>query len=127
LIPTLTIDGEELSENERLNKFLESGFLLIDAQENLIAPLRPAILTTVQLNNLMDTIILINPLNIIFLTNNNLNVITALSMHPEFNLISNKILINHLNGTHIFAFPSAPANPNIFSNQIEHARQYYFI
>ena len=45
LIPTVNTKGNALTEIERLNIFLESGFLVIDAQENNIKPINPAILS----------------------------------------------------------------------------------
>lgn len=127
LVPHLNIAGHDLTEFERLNKFLDSGFLLIDAQQNLVNAIRPAALTLTNINDLMRTILLINPSNIIFLTNNNKPVIASLSTHAKFHLIANKIIKNILTGTQVFAFPSAPANPELFAAQINHARDFYFI
>lgn len=127
LVPNLNLSGIALTELERLNKFLESGFLLIDAQDNLISPIRPAALTPVQIDNLMKTILMLNPKNIMFLTNNNIPVISSLSTHLEFPSIQNRIINNILNGTQVFSFPSGPANPNIFANQINHLRGFYFL
>ena len=126
-VPHLNLGGGALTEFERLNKFLDSGFLLIDAQQNLIPPTRPAALTPIDIDNLIKTILLINPKNIMFLTNNGIPVIASLAVHPEFPLIANKIMNNYLTGTQVFAFPSSPAVPAHFINQINHARQYYFI
>jgi hypothetical protein len=127
LVPDLNYAGAPLTEYERLNKFLDSGFLLIDAQQNLVPPINPAALTPIQIDRLIKTILLINAKNIMFLTNNNIPVITTLAMHPEYPLIADKIINNFLTGTQVFAFPSAPANPNHFVNQINQARHYYFI
>ncbi len=127
LVPHLNFNGAPLTEYERLNKFLDSGFLLIDAQQNLVPPINPAALTTIQIDHLIKTILFINPKNIMFLTNNNINVIASLASHPEYALIATKILNNFLTGTQVFAFPSAPARPALFEAQINHARQFYFI
>jgi hypothetical protein len=127
LIPNTNLTGGNLTEYERLNKFLDSGFLLIDSQENLKPANRPPILTPNEISNLIRTILFINPKNIMFLTNNNKPVIELLSEHDLFPSIADKIMTNHLTGTQVFAFPSAPANPNHFVNQINHARNYYFI
>ncbi len=125
-VPDLNFAGIALTEFERLQKFLDSGFLLIDSQENLFPPVRPAALNPTQIDYLMKTILLIKPKNIMFLTNNNIPVIASLAAHPEFPLIANKIMNNFLTGTQVFAFPSAPANPNLFQAQINHARAYYY-
>jgi hypothetical protein len=127
LIPNTIHPGVILTEYERLNKFLDSGFLLIDAQKNLEPAIRPANLTPNEISNLIRTILFINPKNIMFLTNNNIPVINLLSAHHLFPSIADKIMTNHLTGTQVFAFPSPPANPNHFVNQINHARNYYFI
>ena len=127
LVPNLSLSGIALTELERLNKFLDSGFLLIDAQDNLIPPIRPAALTPDQIDDLMKTILMLNPKSIMFLTNNNIPVIASLSTHLEFPLIQNRILNNTLNGTQVFSFPSSPANPNLFTNQINHLRGFYFL
>ena len=127
LVPDLNLAGGALTEFERLNKFLESGFLLIDAQQDLIPAIRPAALTPIEIDNLLKTILLINPQKIMFLTNNNVPVITSLAAHHLFPLIVDKIMNNFLTGTQVFAFPSAPTNPALFVGQINHARNYYFI
>ena len=126
-VPHLNLAGANLTEFERLNKFLDSGFLLIDAQQNLIDPQNPAALNPIQIEDLIMTILLINPINIIFLTKNNNNVINSLSTHPLFDRIKPKIIYNFLRARWWFSFPSAPANPRLFREEIEYARQYYFI
>jgi hypothetical protein len=125
LVPHLNLAGGALTEFERLNKFLESGFLLIDAQQDLVPAIRPAVLTPIEIDNLLKTILLINPQNIMFLTNNNVPVINSLAAHHLYPLIADKIMNNFLTGTQVFAFPSAPANPALFVAQINHARSYY--
>jgi hypothetical protein len=127
LVPHLNLSGKSLNEFERLNKFLDSGFLIIDAQQNLIKPQNPAILSPKQIDDLIMTILLINPKNIIFLTENNNNVLISIRTHPLFARIQPKIIINFLRKRNWFCFPSAPANPNLFKEEIEFARQYYFI
>jgi len=127
LVPHLNLAGGALKEFERLNKFLDSGFLLIDAQDNLITPQNPAALTPQQIDDLIYTILLINPKNIIFLTENNQNVIKSLKAHPFFVRIQPKIVHNFLRNRDWFCFPSAPANPNLFKEEIEYSRQFYFI
>ena len=127
LVPNLDLTGASLSEYDRLNKFLDSGFLIIDAQANLVAPQRPAALTNSQIDELVHTILFINPKNILFLTNNNQNVINSISTHTLFGKIQPKIIYNYLNKRQWFCFPSAPANPNLFKDEIDFARQYYFI
>ncbi len=127
LVPHLNLAGGPLTEFERLNKFLDSGFILIDAQQNLVPAIRPAVLTPNEIDNLVKTILLINPKNIMFLTNNNIPVIASIATHPEFHLIANKIMNNYLTGNQVFAFPSAPANPALFAAQINNLRNYYFI
>jgi hypothetical protein len=127
LVPDLSFAGTRLTELERLNKFLDSGFLVIDAQKNLVPASRPVVMTPVDIDNLLNTILLINPKNILFLTNHNIPVINSISAHPLFPLIADKIMNNFLTGTQVFAFPSAPANPNLFVDQINHARRYYHI
>jgi len=127
LVPHLNLAGGVLTEFERLNKFLECGFLLIDAQQDLVPAIRPAVLTPIEIDNLLKTILLINPHNIMFLTNNSVPVITSLAAHHLYPLIADKIMNNFLTGTQVFAFPSAPANPALFVAQINHARCYYFI
>jgi hypothetical protein len=127
LVPRLNLSGASLNEFERLNKFLDSGFLIIDAQQNLIKPQNPATLSPKQIDDLIMTILLINPKNIIFLTENNNNVLIDISTHPLFARIQPKIIYNFLRKRQWFCFPSAPANPNLFKEEIEFARQYYFI
>ncbi len=127
LVPHLNFSGGKLTEFERLNKFLESGFLLIDAQDNLITPQNPAALTPGQIHDLIYTILLINPQNIIFLTENNQNVIQSINGHHLFARIQPKIIHNFLRDRDWFCFPSAPANPHLFPEEIEFARKYYFI
>ena len=127
LIPSLDSTSRTLSEPDRLKKFLENRFLLIDAQENLKAPTRPATLTPIEIDDLVKTIILINPSNILFLSENNKNIISLISGHPLYYIIKPKIVINHLRkGRLWFSFPSPPANPKLFQDEIEFARQYYF-
>jgi hypothetical protein len=127
LVPHLNLAGGALTEFERLNKFLESGFLLIDAQQDLVPAIRPAVLTPIEIDNLLKTILMINPQNIMFLTNNNVPVIHSLAAHHLYPLIADKIMNNFLTGTQVFAFPSAPANPALFVAQINHARSYYLL
>ena len=127
LVPHLNLAGGALTEFERLNKFLDRGFILIDAQENLVPAIRPAILPPIDIENLLKTILLINPKNIMFLTNNNIPIINSLTAHHLYPLIADRIMNNFLTGTQVFAFPSPPANPAIFVAQINHARSYYFI
>ena len=127
LVPHLNLVGGALTEFERLNKFLESGFLLIDAQQDLVPAIRPAALTPIEIENLLKTILLINPQNILFLTNYNVPVIHSLATHHLYPLIADKIMNNFLTGTQVFAFPSAPAIPALFVAQTIHARSYYFI
>ncbi len=127
LVPDLNHHGTALTEYERLNKFLTHGFLLIDAQPNLIHPTRPAVLSPLQIDELIKTILLLNPSNIMFLTNNNIPVISALALHHFFPMIADKIMNNYLTGTQVFAFPSPPANPSLFEEQIIHARRIYSI
>lgn len=127
MIPKNNLSGIKLTEFERLNKFLESGFLLMDAQEDKKEPLRPALLSQAEVDSLVSTILFINPANLIFLTNNNIHVISQLSKHNYFFLIQNKIVRNVLTGTQVFSFPSSPANPKLFAEQIQFARQFYFI
>lgn len=127
LVPHLNLTGANLTEFERLNKFLDSGFLLIDAQQNLINPQNPAELSPQQIDDLIMTILLINPTNIIFLTKNNNNVLNSLRIHTLFARIQPKIIYNFLRAREWFSFPSAPANPNLFKEEIEYSRQFYFI
>jgi hypothetical protein len=127
LVPHLNLAGGALTEFERLNKFLENGFLLIDAQDNLIEPQNPAALTPQEIDDLINSILLINPQNIIFLMENNQNVINSISLHPLFKRIEPKIIYNILKKRHWFCFPSAPANPNLFKEEVEFSRQFYFI
>ena len=123
LIPHNDQLGTNLTEFQRLKYFLNNGFVLIDAQSNGVTPKRnPPILEANQVNNLVNTILLINPINIIFLTNNNLNVIHQISEHPLGNRITSKIVTNLTNNTLIFAYPAPPANPHLFSEQINALR-----
>ena len=62
LVPHLNLAGGALTEFERLNKFLESGFLLIDAQQDLFPAIRPALLTPIEIDNLLKGHYLINEL-----------------------------------------------------------------
>ena len=126
-VPSLNEEGSKLCEFERLNKFLEGGFLVIDSQPNHIKPSNPAVLTSQQSDDLVKTILIINPINIIFLTKNNLNVINIIKKHPLFFKIEPKIIFNHLKNRQWYSFPSAPANPNLFKSEIETARLYYYI
>jgi len=123
LIPTTDLLGQPLSEYQRLRYFLNSGFLVIDAQPNGIKPItNTPILTPDNLNKLICSILLINPENIIVLTNNNINVIAQIAAEPEAGMIIPKIVINAITGSNVLAFPSAPANPNHFLNQINKLR-----
>ena len=127
LVPHLNLVGGALTEFERLNKFLESGFLLIDAQQDLVPAIRPAALTPIEIENLLKTILLINPKNIMFLGDNNLHVITSLALHPLFSSIADKILYNFLVGSQVFSFHFVRPPFASFVDQINHARNFYFI
>ena len=56
LVPHLNLAGGALTEFERLNKFLESGFLLIDAQQDLVPAICPAVLTPIEADALFRTL-----------------------------------------------------------------------
>jgi hypothetical protein len=127
LIPTVNTKGNALTEIERLNIFLESGFLVIDAQENNIKPINPAILSISDIDLLIKTIILINPTNIIFITKNNQNVIDSLKTHTLFNLIDNKIVYNLLKKRYWFSYPAPPANHKLFKNEINDVRTMLYL
>lgn len=117
-IPDTYPDGKKMSELERLDLFLSNGFMVMDAQQNNIAPQRPAKISSYEAENLINTILYLNPDHIIFLTNNNIPVIQALKLNPSFSKIRSRILTNPITGTKVFAFPSPPANPNLFLQQI---------
>jgi hypothetical protein len=127
LIPKLDYNEQKLSELERLIKFLEHGFLLIDAQKNLHPPIKPAKISSKEIDNLMTFILIINPKNILFLTENNQNIINQLSNHHLYHKIKERIIYNFLKKRQWFSFPSAPANPNHFKTEIETVRKYYFL
>lgn len=112
-------NGDTLTEYQRLIQFLDSGYLLIDAQVNGIEPMRPAILTDDQIDELILTILLVNPVKIIFIHNNNSNVLSQLNKHDLFYKISSKISYNELKENYVFAYPAPPADPNIFKMQID--------
>lgn len=123
LIPNVNLLGVPLTEFMRLRYFLNNGFVLIDAQPNGIPPNNvPPVLHTNQLNNLINTILLLNPENIIFLTKNNLHVINQIEQHPLGNRIISKIVTNPISETQVFAYPAPPANPNLFIEQINALR-----
>lgn len=123
LIPSVDLLGAQLTEFMRLRYFLNNGFVLIDAQPNGSPPnIVPPVLQTNQLNNLVNTILLLNPDDIIFLTNNNLHVIDQIGEHTLGNRIISKIVTNPLTGTQVFAFPAPPANPHLFFEQINALR-----
>ncbi|HCA43582.1 MAG TPA: hypothetical protein DEP28_10065 [Bacteroidetes bacterium] len=117
-IPDTYSDGEKLTELERLDQFLSNGIMVMDAQQNNVAPKRPARVSSFEAENLLNTILFLDPEHIIFLTNNNIPVIQALSQIPSFSKIRSRILTNPITGTKVFAFPSPPANPNLFIRQI---------
>ncbi|MCC6864967.1 MAG: hypothetical protein IT280_02275 [Ignavibacteria bacterium] len=123
LIPHIDLLGAPLTEFQRLKYFLNNGFILIDAQPNGIPPNRvPPILEANQINNLVNTILLLNPENIIFLTNNNLHVIDQIGEHTLGNRIISNIVTNPISETQVFSFPAPPANPNLFIEQINALR-----
>lgn len=126
-IPELDVSGKKLDELYRQNVFLNSGFLVIDAQENLVKALRPAKLSPAQIDILMRTILLINPANILFLTEYNKPVISSLKKHAQFHKIESKIVINHLKSREWFCFPSSPYHPGKFKRGIDDAMKYYFL
>ena len=121
-----TFLGAPITEFERLSMFLNSGYLLIDALEGggngeANPPVYP--IPLVQLNKLIDTILLINPEKIIFLTNNiGIHVVPSIIAHPMGPKIHPKIIVNPITGTYNFAFPSAPANPANFLIQMNALR-----
>ena len=124
-IPSQDNFGIPFTEIQRLTYFLNNGFLLIDAQPNGAPPVRtrPDLLNNNDLNMLIRTIQIIEPINIMFLTNNNINVINQISEHPDKGDIISKIIINPTNNANVFAFPAPPADPNLFINQILRLRQ----
>lgn len=128
LIPHNDLLGNSLSESQRLKYFLNNGFVLIDAQPNGIAPIRdnPIVLSDNDLYYLVLTILFLNPDNIMFLTNNNKNVINQIANHPSRNEVLPKIIINPINQSKVFAYPAPPANPNIFVQQILALRENGF-
>lgn len=126
-IPSVDLLGTPLTEFQRLKYFLNNGFILIDAQPNGIPPNRvPPILEANQINNLVNTILLTNPKNIILLTNNNQHVIEQIGEHIMGGMILPKIVTNPITGTQVFAFPSPPADPNLFYRQINALRENGF-
>jgi hypothetical protein len=114
--------GAPITEFERLTMFLDYGYLLIDALEGggngvQVAPAYP--IPLLQLERLIDTILLVNPEKIIFLTENvGVNIVPHIIGHPMGPQILPKIVVNPITGTNHFAYPAAPANPNIFINQM---------
>lgn len=127
LIPNVDLLGAPLTEFQRLKYFLNKGFVLIDAQPNGIPPNRnPPILEATQVNDLVNTILLLKPENIIFLTNSNIEVIAQIGQHLMGNRILSKIVTNPLTGTQVFAYPAPPANPHLFLEQINALRDSSF-
>ncbi len=127
LIPKVDLLGAPLTEFQRLIHFLNNGFILIDAQSNGVTPNRnPPILGANQINDLVNTILLLKPENIIFLTNSNIEVIAQIGQHLMGNRILSKIVTNPLTGTQVFAYPAPPANPHLFIEQIHALRATSF-
>ncbi len=121
-IPIAKIGGTIYSEFERLKCFLNFGYLVIDALPSggngeEVAPVYP--ITANDLDNLIDTILLINPEKIIILTNAGVATYAAIAAHPDAAKIIPKVITNPITGTMVFAFPSYPANPAIFKAQID--------
>mgnify|MGYP001365139784 CR=1 FL=1 len=127
LIPQNDLREAPLTELMRLRYFLNKGFILIDAQPNGVKPNRnPPILEANQVNDFVNTILLLNPENIIFLTNSNIEVIAQIGQHLMGNRILRRIVTNPITGTQVFAFPAPPANPHLFVEQLNALRENGF-
>jgi hypothetical protein len=121
-IPTAKIGGTVYSEFERLKCFLNFGYLVIDAlpgggNGEEVAPVYP--IAAANLDDLIDSILLINPEKIIILTKAGNATYEAIATHPEGAKLISRILTNPITGKNVFAFPSFPANPSIFQDQID--------
>lgn len=123
-VPVLSTTGRPLTEPERLAAFLRAGYLVIDAQPDGVAPTRPAVITGARLNDLISSIQQINPEKIMFLTENNRHVLSALKGDRRFAPYQNRVVPNLRKNREWFCFPAPPANPNLFKSEVDDARSH---
>ncbi len=121
-VPKLDKSGSPLIEAERLDAFLKAGYVVIDAQTDGVAPLRPAVLSSARVSDLIMSIKQLNPERIMFITENNRHVLSALKKDRRFAPYQNRVVQNSLKSREWFCFPAPPANPNLFKSEVDDAR-----
>ncbi len=83
-----------------------------------------AVISAASVSDLIMSIKQLNPEKILFITENNRHVLSALKKDHRFALYQNRVVPNLLKSREWFCFPAPPANPNLFKSEVDDARSH---